>query len=333
VYADRQGNIGWVASGLSPIRKNGATGLFPVPGDTDAYEWSGYLPLEKHPQAYNPAKHYIATANHKILPEGYTEQLSYEWAAPFRFQRVDEMLRDQKKKFTVTDFERMQYDVLSLPARRLQAIIRPWRPMRHNALVADFLQWDCRVTADSKVALLFELWMSRLPGAVFGRDFAARAINPEVLFKELEKAQPFPAKALADSLEAAVRDLDRVIPDANKRMWGTLHQIQLRHPLNMARFDLPAVPRPGDANTVLAQSGANFRTTNGASYRQVIDLSDWDSSTMTNVPGESGDPGSKYYANLMDDWAKGRFHPMVYSRKAVEAATDERFLLTPAAAP
>jgi len=80
---------------------------------------------------------------------------------------------------------------------------------------------------------------------------------------------------------------------------------------------------------VMAQSGANFRTTNGASYRQVIDLSDWDRSMMTNVPGESGDPGSKHYGDLLKDWAEGRYHPMPYTRKAVEAATEERIVLTP----
>ncbi len=330
VYADRQGNIGWIASGLAPIRKGNATGLFPVPGDTSDFEWSGYLPIEKHPQAYNPAQHYVATANDNIMPAGYQQQLSYEWAAPFRFQRVDEMLRESisaKKKLTVADFERMQFDVTSIPARRLQAIVKKWTPARNNALVADFLQWDCRVTADSRAALIFELWMSRLPAALYGREWGSKTVSPALILRDLEKtANP---KALADSVEAASRDLDRLIPDANKRVWGTLHQLHLRHPLNAARFDLPAVPRPGDANTVLAQSGTNFRTTNGPSYRQVIDLSDWDASTMTNVPGESGDPASKHYGDLLDDWAKGKYHPMPYSRKAVEAATEEKILLTP----
>lgn len=327
VYADRKGNIGWIASGLAPIRKGGATGLFPVPGDTDAYEWSGYLPLEKHPQAYNPAKHYVATANHNILPDGYKEQLSYEWAAPFRFQRVDQMLQ-AKRKFTGADFERMQYDIVSMPARRFQNILKKWRPARHNELVAEMLKWDCRVTADSRQALLFEFWTSRLAATLYGREFAAKNVSFEVILSDLEKASN--AKALADALEASVREIERLIPDANKRVWGSIHQLHLRHPLNRTEFDLAAIPRPGDGNTVLAQSGTNFRTTNGASYRQVIDLSDWDKSTMTNVPGESGDPSSKHYSDLLGDWANGRYHPMPFSRKAVEAMLDEKIVLTPA---
>ena len=89
------------------------------------------------------------------------------------------------------------------------------------------------------------------------------------------------------------------------------------------------VARPGDANTVNATSGGNFQQTNGASWREVLDVGDWDRSVMTNVPGESGDPASKHYGDLLADWAAGRYHPMPFTRRAVEAAAEERILLLP----
>ena len=78
-----------------------------------------------------------------------------------------------------------------------------------------------------------------------------------------------------------------------------------------------------------ATSCAAFQQTNGASYREILDLSDWDRSVMTNVPGESGDPESPHYSDLLDDWASGRYHPMPFTRKAVEAAAAEHWLLVP----
>src|SRR5256885_1693885 len=99
VYADTSGNIGWIAAGYAPVRKNW-NGLLPVPGDTGEYEWDGFLPIGEMPQSFNPAKHLVATANHKILPPGYTKALSYDWAAPFRVQRIEQLLREPKK-FTV----------------------------------------------------------------------------------------------------------------------------------------------------------------------------------------------------------------------------------------
>ena len=89
------------------------------------------------PRKYNPANHFIATANHNILPAGYTVPLNYEWALPFRFHRIDEML-GTRKKFTIEDFKHMQYDVASLPAKRLQAIVRKSRPEGNKEIVDEF---------------------------------------------------------------------------------------------------------------------------------------------------------------------------------------------------
>ena len=110
--------------------------------------------------------------------------------------------------------------------------------------------------------------------------------------------------------------------------WARASQIQFRHPLNNRQWDRGPIARPGDPNTINASAGGRAQPS-GASYRQVIDLADWDRSTMTNVPGESGDPGSPHYSDLLKDWAAGRYHPMPFTRKAVEAATTERILLTP----
>jgi penicillin amidase len=87
VYADVDGNIGWVAAALTPVRK-AWDGLLPVPGAKGAYEWQGFLPLEELPQVHNPANHYVATANHNILPAGYRPEISYEWAPGYRFTRI-----------------------------------------------------------------------------------------------------------------------------------------------------------------------------------------------------------------------------------------------------
>ena len=92
VYADTDGNIGWQAAGLSPIRKNWS-GLLPVPGNSGKYEWQGFLPMSELPHSYNPASHFIATANNKIIPDGYKYQLGYEWSPPVRAERISEVLK------------------------------------------------------------------------------------------------------------------------------------------------------------------------------------------------------------------------------------------------
>jgi len=331
VYADRSGNIGWHAAGMAPIR-NGWSGLFPVPGDTGDYEWSGFRPASDLPHLYNPPQHWIATANHNILPPGYKVPLGYEWALPFRYQRIREVL-SRGGKFTVADFERLQQDVTSVPARRFQAAIGNWRPReaRLSRAVQEVAKWDGAMTTASIAASIYEVWIGKLPAAVFGRELGART-DLGMLLKTLEsKLEP---AALERSLSQALTELEkRLGPDIQSWQWGKLHQVVFRHPLNQKQFDRGSKSRPGDGNTVNSSGmgSGGFLQTTGASYRQILDLSDWDNSVMTNVPGESGDPASPHYSDLIDEWAAGKYHPMPFSRKAVQAAAREKILLIPKA--
>ncbi|MBZ5593286.1 MAG: penicillin acylase family protein [Acidobacteriia bacterium] len=328
VYADTEGNIGWQAAGMAPIRKNWR-GVLPVPGDSGEYEWSGFRHAAELPRSYNPATHFIATANHNILPPGYKIPLGYEWALPFRFHRIEEMLH-AKKKFSVEDFERMQQDVASLPARRFQAILRRWAPepgTREAKAVELLLAWDGNLAAASAPALIYEYWMAQLPRAVFGPEIGPD-VDLETLLRALEE-KPDP-KVLAGSLSQALDQAGHEFgPDMTSWQWGARHQIRFHHPLGVRTFDRGPVARPGDAQTVNATSGAAFTQTNGASYREVLDLSDWDRSVITNVPGESGDPESPHYDDLIEDWAAGRYHPLPFTRRAVEAAAVEHIWLLP----
>jgi penicillin amidase len=189
------------------------------------------------------------------------------------------------------------------------------------------LAWDGNLAADSAPALIYEYWIAQLPRAVFGPDIGPD-VNLETLLRMLEEKPD--SKALAASLSAALDQAAREFgSDMDAWHWGAIHQIRFSHPLGVRAFDRGPVARPGDGNTVNATSGVRFTQTNGASYRQILDLSDWDRSVMTNVPGESGDPESPHYDDLIADWASGRYHPMPFTRPAVEAAAAQRLWLLP----
>jgi penicillin amidase len=180
---------------------------------------------------------------------------------------------------------------------------------------------------DSTEAMVFEYWVAKLPEFVFGTGLGARS-DLSYLLKHL-KENPA-GRALGQALRATVEDLSRNFgEDTKKWNWGQIHTIRFRHPLGVKSFHRGPYSRPGDGNTVNSTSGAFPRQTNGASYRQIIDVSDWDKSVMTNVPGESGDPQSKYYDNLLEEWLTGKYHPMPFSRRAVEANTEEKIRLLP----
>lgn len=362
VYADVEGNIGWVAAGLTPIRKGPGgrswAGLLPVPGDGQ-YEWQGFLPMSQLPQAYNPARQFIATANHNILPPDYKRELGYEWANPIRFLRIEEVLNQPQRKFTVADFAALQHDAVSLPARELLAILRTAKlPDTDLEPYATLLKnWDGTLSADSAAAALFEIWLTKLPTAVFkihvpvnAWPLVASRIPLQKTLQALKTADPrwFAAQkngqdaraardaALYWSLKEAVNDAQKQLgPDVSQWRWGKLHVAPFTHPLSTnaaqrALFDLPAVERAGDANTVFATGGPNFRQTHGASFREILDVSDWDNSVGTNVPGQSAQPGSPHYGDLLPLWAQGRYFPLLFSKQKIEAQVKQQLLLEPA---
>jgi penicillin G amidase len=323
VYADRAGNIGWQVAGLTPLRK-GWNGMLPVPGSGE-YEWSGFLPASELPGQLNPPKHWVATANNNILPPGYKHSLGHDFGEPFRIQRIEEML-NEKPKFSVADFERMQLDVTSVMARRFQNVLRKWKvslPGIGGKALAEVIKWDARMTKDSSAPLIYRVWLSKLPLAMFPDNELARRAKVEVILAQMERAPDW--KAVRTAFDNTIQELSFALgPDISRWTWSKASWVEFKHPLKKAEWSRGRVAQDGDATTVRA-----FANSNGASYRQVIDLADWDRSTAMNAPGESGDPSSPFYSNLLGDWATGRYHPLPFTRKAVEAATVERIRLVP----
>ena len=48
-----------------------------------------------------------------------------------------------------------------------------------------------------------------------------------------------------------------------------------------------------------------------------------------NLPGESGDPDNPHYCDLAQMWLSGEYFPLLYTRAAVEPATEKRIHLVP----
>ena len=340
IYADIDGNIGWIAAGFMPRRS--WSGLLPVPGD-GRFEWNGFVPVSALPQSYNPASGFIATANNNILPPGYKTPIAYDWSSDYRAARIKEVLAS-RSDFTVADFEALQHDDLSLLARHLvpQLVSAAQRLGKRDSQAVQMLaRWNFRMSRDASAPLLFEAWAPILAHRANAMRFPAKAtavLGNRADFEELEEFLPAPSGAVSaaarDSLmvgalaDAVAEVTRRFGADTTKWRWGTVHVAELHHPLARA-FDLPPVSRAGDGNTVFATGGANFLQTSGASYREVIDLGDFDNSAAINVPGQSAQPGSEYYDDLLPLWGNDKYFPLVFSRRRIEQETKHVLRLLP----
>lgn len=338
IYADVDGNIGWIAAGLMPQRS--WSGLLPVPGNGQ-YEWRGFVPIDRLPQDYNPERGYIATANDNILqliPESRRIPISYEFPNPsYRGERLHQVLRDSSG-FTVRDFERLQNDDYSMLGASLAPLMTA-AATRAGAgdrpEVRALATWNFHMAKDANAPLIFEAWSTVLarmvPDARYPHQVAAllrsRPDWNEVAHV-LRSGRRGDSLAVA-ALDSAVATIRKSLgPNGPTQPWGALHLVELKHPLSPV-FDLPALPRSGDANTVMATGGTNYRQTAGASYREIIDLGDFDNSVAINVPGQSAQPESEHYADLLRPWADGEYFPLLFSRQRVEAETKHVLRLEP----
>lgn len=358
VYADVDGNIGWFGGSIQPIRANW-NGQLPVPGD-GRYEWNGYLAPLNLPRILNPSQGFYASANEFNIPAGYP-YLSIsdpgDWADPSRVRRIKEVLQSSVRH-SVQDSMRLQYDEQSLPARELVPLLAGLTSSNAqvNAAIQALTGWNQVVSADSIAATVFELWqplvISRVSDlyvpasgrSVFGnlnRRLVVRYLTaPDGTFG----SDPVAARnaLLLDTLAAATTQATTLLgADMTKWQWGSLHHMQFVHALSPALphetaqlFDTVRVPLGGDGNTVHATSyrTSDFRQTGGASYRQVIDVGAWDNSMTLNTPGQSGDPRSSHYRDLLPFWASGTFIPMSYSLEKVKSVTESVLILKPASA-
>lgn len=355
VYADVDGHIGWIAAALTPNRRH--SGLLPMPGAAGRAAWDGFLRWKDLPQEFDPPRHYVLTANHNILRPG-NRPVSHEWSQPFRHDQLATHFTPGRR-FTLDDFARMQHDATTLPGRRLAALARHLRPAeeRQAECVRRLLAWDGVLTRETSAGVLYAHWLQELLRTAFaaelGREptlamlrFLRGNRGVDVVLAACETADPawFPGDAKAGRDALLQRTFDRAVErvragqgdEVGRWSWGKLHTLTFAHPLATlgpdyaAAFNLGPVPRPGDGYTPdAATHNEQFAQTNGASYRQLFDLADWDRGRATSTPGQSGQLGSPHYDDLLPLWQAGEYFPLKYSRAAVESVTRHRLRLVP----
>jgi penicillin amidase len=356
VWVDKKGTIGWQAAGIAPLRS--WSGLLPVPGD-GRFEWDGYLPITALPSEVNPARGYIATANHYLFPNDYAYDAArhWTWADPYRARRIEEVL-GSGTRFSVAEVARLQNDDLSLPARALVPLLRDL-PFSDPAVLKArdaLLKWNFVLDKNSPEAAVFELFSRQLYAGVRQAAIpaAARTAVPGNLVS-LKKILDWmyapdgrfgadPTKGrdalLVSSFEAGVAEATkRFGPDMSTWKWGDekLHHALLRHPLSNAvnaatkkKLEVGPLPRGGDGTTVSATGGSDNQLS-GGSLKIIADAQDWDNSVGLNTPGQSGNPDDPHYRDLFELWARGRYFPVAYSRAKVESVAERTTSLTPSA--
>jgi penicillin amidase len=166
VYADIEGNIGYIMAGAIPIRKKGQA-LLPSPGWTGEYEWSGLIPFEELPQTYNPEQHFVATANNRVVDDSYPYYISNEWLSGYRAQRIRDLLTS-RGKLSRSDMAAIQADYYSIPASQIVPhLLTLQATTRLEWAALDMLRaWDYTLAPDSVGAAIYTTFYRHLERVV-----------------------------------------------------------------------------------------------------------------------------------------------------------------------
>jgi len=322
VLADSDGSVGYQMSGLMPKRREGITGLVPVPGWDPANDWLGICDVADLPRSLNPPEGFVASANEDLNHLGNIVAITLPMGSE-RADRIHQVL-GASDKHTIESCQELQLDVYSRQGVAFMEILRPLLPETDNGQT--LATWNHRYDVDSVGAFLFEEVYRALLVEVFGSKsygetvanyiseetsiFADHYLNFDLVLLD-ESSIWFGGEARDDLYRRVAARALQVEP----QRWGEGRQLLFTHILFGEKFpkafgfDLGPIELPGGRAT--PRQGQIYRsagrqTSFAPSYRLVTDLGE--SVVHTALPGGQSDRRlSPWYGTGLQGWVEGLY--------------------------
>lgn len=360
IYADVDGNIGYQAPGLIPIRRTG-DGTVPVPGWTSDYGWTGFVPFDQLPNSYNPASGYIVTANNAAVDAAFPVMITEDWDLGYRAEQITlrlQKLLDSGTPLTTADMSRIQADNYSAAAATLAPVLQKLTVTGATADAQRLLtDWDYNLDADSAAAAYFSIVWRNLLADVFdslpeGTALTGGDRSFAVIATLLDRPDdPWWTSAklgtvgrddtLAKVLEKASDEGVKLMGAKTSRWsWGSIHTLELTNasfgtsgigPLEWLFNRGPYQVAGGSSvvNAVGWDATVGYTVDWVPSMRQVVSLADFDSSTWVNLTGASGHAFHPNYTDQTPLWQNHQTRPWLFDLEAVKKAATDTLTLSP----
>lgn len=348
VYADVEGNIGYVMAARVPIRKKGH-GEVPVPGDNEDYEWNGYIPFDQLPQALNPDSGLIVTANARVVGPNYKSYLTDRWEEPYRTARIYDLLHD-RHDLRPEDMLKVQTDTYSYPhvflADQLAAGAKTAKPKdsRAQKLIDGLKDWNGIADANSPEVTFLEAVrqaaIELLLEPSLGKEtnlyqWRSTAFLQRILTDRPSKWLPADYKNYDELLAAAA---DRGVANLAVRSgsdriedwpWKRFDSLDMLHYLGREGLLKKLLSITDKLQSGTAYSVRAATKTHGPAMRFVANPGNWDETILVNSTGESGQPGSSHYTDQFSYWYEARPILAPFSDAATASARKHSLTLKP----
>ena len=314
VVASRDGRVlyqaaGWVA------RRSYLPGPAPTPGWDGEGEWSGPLTLDALPHVVRDPRGVVVSANND--PTAATAPIGDYSTAEWRAWRIRSLLAE-RRDLTVADMQAIAGDALSPQ----WPVFGPWLA----AIAPELSAWDGMAMPSRVEPTMFRSWWNELNRSLDdpGREALLHAVlegrEPALWIARTREAKSGRRTSGETSADSAVAHAWRRAREKLARAfgadpagwtWSRTHRARFSHALEDKDRGLtpPLVAVRGDRSSVCvgpSRLPADSVVTDGPSMRVVFDLAD-STGWFIVPPGNSGDPDSPHYADLLEDWAAVRY--------------------------
>jgi len=342
--ADVDGNIALMLAGRIPERRAN-DGFLPANGADGGGDWTGWVERFRLPLILNPAEGLVIQANDRVPPRDPDLVLGREFEAPFRADRIRAAIEAMGSKAGPGLQRELQMDALSRDVPMVLELLLPrLKASSLGAPAAEAVErlrtWDGRMDRDRVEPTIYTLWTALLHRRIFGDELGHligeyRRVRPHMFASVLTGATEWcddirsdvvePCEtAIRESLEEAVARLTAKFgADQSDWLWGRTHVAEFRHLLwsrvPVLRDLLGASPATDGGDYSVNRGSPRLRITDGdfsfphvqgAGYRAVYDLSDLDASRFSVAFGQSGNPFSEHYQDLVAPWADGSYRAL-----------------------
>ncbi|HMG68827.1 MAG TPA: penicillin acylase family protein, partial [Chitinophagaceae bacterium] len=322
-FASKSGDIALWQQGKFPARWNGQ-GLMIMPGEDSSYMWQGFIPQSENPHAINPAQGYLVSANQRPADTSYPYFIPGNYINA-RAISINHQLENMQQ-VTVDDMKRLQNDYFNVTAEDARPLLLKY--VRGNDLNADgkkylniIRAWDLRASADSKGQTVYQVWwdslavevwqdeLMKVPNAVVvpNQQTLLEALLKDSSFKYVDNVNTPQKETLYDDVTSAFQKASGELAKEEKDGkldWAKHKDSRIYHLLRQSLMPFSeSIPVGGYGDIINATT-----STHGPSWRMVVQLTENTEAYGVYPGGQSGNPGSKFYNNFVDTWAKGQYN-------------------------
>ncbi len=320
-YADKEGNIALWGQGQF-VNKWKDQGVYVMNGIDSSTLWQELIPMEENPHALNPEQGYLSSANQTVTDSTYPYWYN-GYFYQYRAWRINQML-DKTTGATVQDMFALQNDVYSILAARILPVLMKYVAQGAPSAgakqhITELKAWNYELAADNKTATLFQLFWNNVCNLFYAKERPYSVPNDVLTKSELVMTKilledsnliknnipswPSMPQNIQSAFAQAVDSFDRI----NDKEWFKVKNTSVKHLTKIPAFGYDNLEIGGWGNTVNAAKG-----THGPSWRMVVEMTKDINAYGVYPGGQSGNPGSKYYANFLDNWVKGKYYKLAF---------------------